>query len=626
MTPRPLGLTLLLTAACAGGTSAPDAGPSDARVTVPGPDGAPGVCCPRADDPSCECSELGGWAPSLDVCPRACGVADFIDDTDDVGCPRWRVPPSSSCVEVEIDLGPPRQPLGGPWRATTDCAMGVCQRELPPPGAGRGDLRARRSPVFPGGVCTLDGLDAATADCLDDPTLCGEEMICVEVTSLAFGGMCLPRCDPRAPGNDVCRAGWACAEIEEGGACVTGCLDAVGDCLSDAILDCTEENGIPGCQSALDCLREPDPCRGAGPDANVALIVVSSCDFDTFTCQPVDPPRDPGAGVGRRCGSDDVCGAREICGGARAAFWTSGATYCLRACELGAGSSPDDPATWVTGRGGCPDGFQCLAELDAARPERGVCVRDDRDPFNFAGAPRHPFGSGPRTPNLGASCTEPTECFNAFGYGDCLVGLNGRDGLCTVAEAGPLEAAGFDVCPDAEALVVSTRPAPTQETACLPTCDGPDACPAGFGCIPDGTGSGARICAATGCSRDAECRSGARCLAGACFALCDAADACADGLGCLPLDDLFAIDLTESVCFAACAADAQCPRDQLCAGETADSFGRCITACADATECAAGEACVDFDGASGGERECRASCTLDGECRPGERCTGARCA
>lgn len=64
-----------------------DAAVSDATV----PDGG-GVCCPRGS-PSCNCTPLGGWAPSLDDCDLqgVCDAwpADFRSAVDSHGCPYW---------------------------------------------------------------------------------------------------------------------------------------------------------------------------------------------------------------------------------------------------------------------------------------------------------------------------------------------------------------------------------------------------------------------------------------------------------------------------------------------------------------------------------------------------------
>jgi hypothetical protein len=58
---------------------------------VIGPDGVVGVCCPR-DQPTCDCFRTGGWAPSLELCPRTCDLDprsyEVVEDA--YGCPQYR--------------------------------------------------------------------------------------------------------------------------------------------------------------------------------------------------------------------------------------------------------------------------------------------------------------------------------------------------------------------------------------------------------------------------------------------------------------------------------------------------------------------------------------------------------
>ncbi|MEM1417892.1 MAG: hypothetical protein AAGH15_23550, partial [Myxococcota bacterium] len=188
-------------------------------------------------------------------------------------------------------------------------------------------------------------------------------------------------------------------------------------------------------------------------------------------------------------------------------------------------------------------------------------------------------------------------------------------------EASVLEAVGFDVCGNGAAdgsLPVGVTAAPASENQCLTTCDDGNDCVTGFGCIPAGDQG---VCFPSGCSDSSQCRSGEECILGVCFDTCTSPNACDDGLGCLPLNEIFAVDNTDTICFDVCQNDDQCPGTQVCAGETAETLGTCIDECADATECAVGEACVDFDGASGGERECRAECVETADCRDGETCS-----
>ncbi|MEM1417332.1 MAG: hypothetical protein AAGH15_20710 [Myxococcota bacterium] len=505
--------------------------------------------------------------------------------------------------------------------------------------------------LYTGGFCTIDTLTEGTPDCLENDGICGDCMTCIN----AFGGgACYLNCDPAAAGNDICPDGWACLGLNNGGGvCFDGCQTDV-DCWANAVIR-EETNGIPGFQTGDDCANVPSPCGFAGPD-QLRFIPSGNptCNPDTFQCE-LDG--DPTAQAGDMCGGDvqcedggncqdersfDLidgeyrifvggycfgptcesaadCNGDAVCGGARSDVWTDFTPTCLEGCDLTAGVDAMDPATWPTGRGGCSEGFKCLSDADGDNPELGVCVLDRVDPLSENGTFTQAFGSGPTEPNFGALCTVDTDCFNPFGYGDCVIGFNGRDGYCTVEEAAVLEASGFDVCPEETGVVVATSEAPELASTCLLACDTPADCPVGFGCLPDADG-GTSFCAAVGCEDSTQCRADAECIAGACFLPCTNGDSCDDGFGCLPLNSIFDVEPTDNVCFDVCANDDQCPRDQVCAGETAEVLGQCINECLDATECAEGEACVDFDGASGGERECQANCVEDADCRTGEVC------
>ncbi|MEM1415443.1 MAG: hypothetical protein AAGH15_11100 [Myxococcota bacterium] len=512
--------------------------------------------------------------------------------------------PCGSGLGTCFDVG-----FGLPCASDDDCCVGVCQPELPAPEPTADAPAPRVTPLFPGGFCTIDPVTTrAEPDCLSNPGICGDCLTCLEV--LPGQGGCFVNCDPAAPGNDICVDGWQCAPLRNGGgACVEGCsVDA--DCLVRTVV-CVETNGVPGCQSSEDCAATPDDCDGLGADLRrISPQASARCDPETFACQLFG---DPTAQAGDRCFGDAECetggrcevervltfegdelvlfpgghcvgppcrGGRECngdgaCGGGRSAFWTELEGTCLAGCNLTVGVDAGDPSTWLTGRGGCDEGYFCLSNADGANPEVGVCFPDRVDPFSVSGAFLEAFGSGPTEANIGAPCTQNDECFNPFGFGRCLVGFNGRDGYCTVDEAEVLEAVGFDVCGDGAAdgsLPVGVTAPPTSENKCLTTCEDGNDCPSGFGCIRTGD---ADVCFPTGCTASTDCRVGEECLLGACFDTCATADACDDGLGCVPLREVFAVDGDQTVCFDACRRDDQCPRAQVCVGATAEDLGQC---------------------------------------------------
>ena len=449
------------------------------------------------------------------------------------------------------------------------CRVGFCQPALAPVPP---DVRTQ----FPGGFCTLDGATIDTEpDCLlDAPEVCGACMTCVPVPGLANEGACFLKCEPDAPGNDICRDGWRCAPLSTGGgACLSGCRTD---------LECFRPDGVRRiCNwETFECVRDGDPEARPG----------DPCRWD-FECEPggrcqqetdaFDLPDgevilwEDGYCFGPPCRSNDDCAGDSVCGGGRSEIWTGFGDACLLGCDLTIGVDAGDPSTWLSGRGGCDEGYLCLSNADGANPEEGVCFPDRVDPFSVRGAFLQAFGSGPTEANIGAPCTQNHECFNPFGFGRCLVGFNGRDGYCTVDDALLLEAAGFDVCgggAEDGSLPVEVTAAPAAKSQCLRTCESGDDCPAGFGCVPSDDGS---VCFSSGCTSDAECRTGDECILGVCFDTCTSPDACDDGLGCLPLDAIFSVDETATVCFDVCQNGDQCPGDQVCVRATAETLGAC---------------------------------------------------
>ncbi|MEM1415445.1 MAG: hypothetical protein AAGH15_11110 [Myxococcota bacterium] len=497
-------------------------------------------------------------------------------DTMEAGLPRDAAAPDEGGVDggadpdAGLDLGGLsclEAGFGVPCTEAMGCRIGFCQPPLAPVPP---DVRTQ----FPGGFCTLGGATIDTEpDCLGAPEVCGACMTCAPVPGLADEGACFLDCDPEAPGNGICRDGWRCAPLTAGGGvCVTGC---------QTDLDCISAGARPVCNpETFRCERDGDPdsrtgdpCRG-----DVECEPGGRCQRETDAFDLPDGEVilwEDGYCFGPPCASDDECAGASICGGGRSEVWTRFVDTCLVGCDLSVGVDPAAPTTWRAGRGGCDEGFLCLSNGDAGSPEVGICFPDRVDPLSPNGIFVQPFGSGPVAPNIGAPCTEHDECFNPFGFGRCLVGFNGRDGYCTVDDALLLEAAGFDVCgggAEDGSLPVEVTAPPAAESQCLRTCESGDECPAGFGCVPSDDGS---VCSPSGCTSDAECRTGDECILSVCFDTCARGDACDDGLGCVPLDAIFSVDETATVCFDVCQNDDQCPGDQVCAGATAETLGAC---------------------------------------------------
>lgn len=318
----------------------------------------------------------------------------------------------------------------------------------------------------------------------------------------------------------------------------------------------------PPLEAGAPCTRD-DEC---GPDGTCREATVVPAEGEDAIVFP------EGSCSGPPCFADADCRGRGRCGGARAgAFLTGGQNTCLAPCDLSEGADPGDPATWPRGRGGCAEGYKCLSDSGVGSPGRGVCVPERLDPFRDAPTVLAPFGAGPDAPNLAAACRRNDECFHPFGYGRCLIGANGRDGVCTVDEAGLLELSGYDVC-RAPGTVVALPGSRAFEQRCLVRCEAAAECAEGFACVERGAG---RVCDARGCTGDAECREGARCLEGACHTPCSDAAECGAGLACVPLRALGG-SADEGVCFAGCQRSADCAGEARCAGATADALGRCV--------------------------------------------------
>ncbi|MEM1415731.1 MAG: hypothetical protein AAGH15_12565, partial [Myxococcota bacterium] len=368
--------------------------------------------------------------------------------------------------------------FGVPCTTAMGCRVGTCQPPLqfndiggaadPVADLPDGSDTIPGSVLYEGGFCTIDTLTEGTPDCLDNAGICGDCMTCIN----AFGGgTCYLNCDPEAPGNDICPTAWDCVPLNNGGGiCFDGCATDV-DCWGNAVIR-EETNGIPGIQTGADCEAVPSPCGFAGPDQlRFVTTAMPTCNTETFECEVMGSPDaeagDPCRGTvecetggqceqesdvfnlpdgdvilweggycfGPQCTSDADCAGDGVCGGGRSEIWTGFEDTCLVGCDLTVGVDAGDPSTWLTGRGGCDEGYFCVSNADGASPEEGVCFPDRVDPFSANGAFIQAFGSGPTEANIGAPCTENNECFNPFGFGRCLVGFNGRDGYCTVDEA-----------------------------------------------------------------------------------------------------------------------------------------------------------------------------------------------
>ncbi len=416
---------------------------------------------------------------------------------------------------------------------------------------------------FTGGLCTPQDLGGPGVGC--DPsdaadTTCGDCGVCSGAFGVDVNGsICLQGCEPSVTDNGVCRDGYTC-DITGGGCLPVGCS-------SDA--ECRVErqntNGIEGIQTPADCMANPADCGGMAGNFDRLVYDTDStatCNMDTFECQG-GPSSDTASG-GDACTTDVECEDRGRCltesegvctnsettsctmdsectaaatGAAADGFcniaWQGGSciklgcdvagnecandgvcqerglgvAICLAGCTVGAGADPMDPATWIgeTGRSGCREGYRCVWNGVGGHgvANNGVCVPD---------AP-----SGADANNIGASCTNDSECWNPFGNARCIIwGDDDANGVCAALDCNaPYFDAGemVNICGDgAECVNLGTAADPNA--ICLAECDGAADCNSpSEGCVPRmalfGMGEGS-ICF-PGCTGNEDCRDGETC-------------------------------------------------------------------------------------------------------------------
>ncbi len=302
-----VALTLALGLGCTSTVTPSDGGPGGPDATsvgVPGPDGAIGVCC-RPGSPSCNCTLEGGWAPSLDECPvfGTCDVRYWGSGTDPWGCPVLIPDSLTSCLD-EIDLGVVGQsageactPLRGCRSATATClhddVLGdadVGGPDDPILGHPDGEDTVVERTRFPDGWCNTSypGETMSTCDPANPEIVCGIVGTCAE---LDVGLVCLEICDPSAPGNDLCRDGYACDADHAG--CLPGCQTD-----DECRIARQETNGVEGLQTPEDCSADPlactpADCAGTGPaDPDACSDPESNFDrlvYDTESAAVCDP-------------------------------------------------------------------------------------------------------------------------------------------------------------------------------------------------------------------------------------------------------------------------------------------------------------------------------------------------
>lgn len=382
------------------------------------------------------------------------------------------------------------------------------------------------STLFPNGYCSVPECDLDAAD-----TSCGAGATCLNVGGADDPfGLCLANCEANSTDNSTCRDGYDCIPGEN--VCFVGCKE-----IADCRIERRESNGIAGIQTPMDCSAMPASCGGMATnfdrlvwlgDAEVGDL---DCNTDTFRCEfsgragaeagdacesdyqceangrclRDEPGDDPVWGEdgfctkiscntpGRGCAGDGVCTDRRI-----------GVDICVPPCTVGEGANPEDPATWLTNRGGCAEGQTCIWSGSAAATDNGYCFPAQ-------------FNPSVTTENVGSTCEEDTDCWSPFGEGSCFTRLFVADGepddlpngYCSVLDCGAPGRGGENSCGEGNLCVgLGSDAAPIS--LCFQGCETAADCQAGLGCtaITDGE---AKVCF-PGCSETADCRTGETCV------------------------------------------------------------------------------------------------------------------
>jgi hypothetical protein len=437
------------------------------------------------------------------------------------GAPDGGVDPGGEC-ELATALG---GELGGPCRAEAEC-NGVLeclpvQTETfggaadPIHDHPNGPDATVVTAEFVGNYCTRFFQPAEEGCTEAQATACDEECgICDPYYSNAT--ICLRKCVAEVDTNSACFDAYQCDILFEG--CYPGC-QTDDDCR--IFREDTNDNGV----------FDPwDPEMMTGDRLVYDVDSTFSCNTDTFRCEH---PGAVGAEAGIPCDNSQQCEANGICldeeafgfpggycskvrcdidpcaGDGICAAIGLGIPLCAESCQVGAGAMPPDTSTYLGNTQGCrsddPDPEYTCFWAGVADDPTGACVPGE---FNDV-----------VVNNIGADCTEDSQCYSPFGQGGCA----DADLLCALAG----------------------QPSGT--------------CPVGFGCT-------VFDCAVPGmpddvCGADGECIPTEQGFS-LCVAKCSAAESCLPGAACADLDgDPLTLD---AVCWPFCADATECRPGETC--------------------------------------------------------------
>ncbi|MCG8555429.1 MAG: hypothetical protein MJD61_09115 [Proteobacteria bacterium] len=362
-------------------------------------------------------------------------------------------------------------------------------------------------PVFQGGLCTQECNP-------DNSDACGPCAVCTNLFLLGSEPLgtrdsrCRPVCTPSLTGRGGCPEGYACSIY---GVCLNACTQGSNACKitgrdldRDGRAELVLDPSLPSiCDSATGLCSTPmakpgDPCQADSECAPYSLCMVDR--EGQGRCVSGGCHEE----LGLACAPGEICDQRLHPAG-----------ICLKECTLGAEAM--SLQLGVGGHGqGCAASEACrwTAAGDPSMPllaaRHGSC-----QPANY---------NDVQAPNIGAPCTQDSECYSPYGLGVCWFRSPrvAQSGYCAVIDCAsgnsidgilPGLAADRPVCPESDGLCVvrANRDNEPIGTICLKTCADPSDCLAGYGCVQLSSEPSPKLCLLE-CNSDADCHMGASCL------------------------------------------------------------------------------------------------------------------
>ncbi len=462
------------------------------------------------------------------------------------------------------------------------------------------------------------------------------------------------------PGGQTCAAG-ACAAR-----CANECVMGSAQCVGQGVQrcgnfdedECTEWSAATPCGDGESCSN--GACAAACGD-ECRLGATRCAPGGLQTCGDVDDDPCSDWGPARACPEGQFCS-----NGACAAVCSDECARGARRCTAGGvetcGQFDGDPCVEWSAATPCADGQVCSNGQCAA-----TCSNE------CAQGSLQCAGNGFQTCGQfdGDACVEWSEIIACQAGTSCSDGVCGRfcsdecaEGASRCGGGGVQVCGQFDAdacrewgsavpCPAGQACAMGACAAQCNDECAMGAtrCGGggvqqcgdfdADVCREWSAGTPCGEGeacsAGACLPVAAGCAADAECPDGFVCAFATCVARracqsdgdcavgerCGVNGACrraeASGVGANCTNDAecgegqFCLNAPEGACSQLCDADVPCPLGTTCYTRDDDGNSACLADCADAGDCAAGQACYPSVGALGGACFV-AACTVDADC------------